>query len=207
MKSVSYFIFCSLLIVSACSKKEDDDVSLMDTGVIPTISIDSGWQVKVKIDGVDYSKVAENVGNGVFNNGIGGYISTDSIIYDYGSGLRDDFSNILDFNLMRNGHRTVNNSLIRSQNFIDFFSRGNYPYTGDGVNGVSIRMIDHNYEFWGTDLGPADQSGSVFTIMQVMPLTNGRIKVYCRFHCTLYNASGQSRVLTNGEYVGSFSPF
>lgn len=101
--------------------------------------------------------------------------------------------------------------------FINFISLGDKVYayeTGVGTNsgtsdGAGVWMYIDGVE-WSTSKGVADQTGSTFEITEVtvQPFTGDQyIKVEATFSCKIYDDNGNSMVLTNGTFVGSFGNF
>jgi hypothetical protein len=103
--------------------------------------------------------------------------------------------------------------------FKAFFAPGTYPFTADihTINGVTIGWTDPsgnpgasgNDNFWSTDLGTKDQTGSTFKIISATEYTDIAGDYYmivkAQFNCNLYNAkTGAKKVLTNGEAVVAF---
>ncbi|MEO8086636.1 MAG: hypothetical protein ABI763_07450 [Bacteroidota bacterium] len=210
MKIISYLTLCSVLIFSSCSKKEDDNSSPSNNnnnGGSTSLTIDSHWQVKAKIDGVDYAKVDGNGANGVFSDGGETAADPDSSISNYGSTLMDGTLTIPYFEVVRNGHHFLGGAEVENVDFLAFFQPGTYPFTPELVSGVAIHYTDASGEMWGTDMGSANQTGSEFKIIQVREETvfpDYDLKVLSHFHCKLYNVNGQSKTLTDGEYVSLF---
>ncbi len=81
-------------------------------------------------------------------------------------------------------------------------------YTTAPSDGVAISWGDETGVTWSTSNAPATQTGSVFTIVSVADepgQTDYTVRVTATFNCTLYDATGNAKVLTNGQYVGLFS--
>jgi len=211
MKTISYLAFCSVLIFASCSKNDDDDSSPTGNnntgGSTSALTIDSHWQVKAKLDGADYSKVDGNGAYGVFSDGGTTASDPDSSISNYGSTLTDANATIIYFEVVRNGQHYLGGTILENADFLAYFQPGIYPFTSEDINGVAIHYTDASGEMWGTDMGSADQTGSEFKIIQVREETvvpDYDIKVLSHFHCKLYNANGQSKTLTDGEYVSLY---
>src|SRR6185436_6262306 len=117
MKTISCFILCSLLVISACKKKEDDDMpsSNGNSGTVYLLTIDSGWQVKAKIDSVYYSRFDDNGLTGEFTNILSTHTDPDSVVYTYGSVLQNG-SDIV-FALYKGGQSYPDGQLMLNQDF------------------------------------------------------------------------------------------
>ncbi len=208
MKTISFLALCTILIFSSCKKADNDSSpSTGNTTGGTTLTINSPWQVYAKIDGVDYSKKDGTGAIGVFN--VSGFTASDpdSSVSNYGSSLVDGTLTLVYFEVVRNGHHFLGGTNVENADFLAYFHAGNYSYTTENINGVAIHYRDSMGVLWGTDMGTANQTGSEFTIVQVREETvvpNYDLKVLSRFHCKLYNGSGQSKTLTDGEYVSLF---
>ena len=211
--SLLVYLFSGALILSSCKKSDDTDSSSgnNNTGGSAALTINSSWQVKAKIDGLDYAKRDSVDGaSGVFTDSEQGGSFPDSSVADYGSSLVNLSTFDPYFSVYRNGQRYPGGTSVLNSDFLAYFTPGNYPYTDEYVDGAAIFYTDANGEMWGSNMGSGDQTGSVFTIVQVREETffpNYDIRVLCHFNCKLYNGSGQSKSLTDGEYVGLFEAF
>jgi hypothetical protein len=83
---------------------------------------------------------------------------------------------------------------------------GTYNFHGT-TDPVEVHFVDPNGEIWSSSDGTGDQTGSVFTITDVvrvgMVLGNLQLKYKATFNCKLYNMmTGASMTLTDGVYVG-----
>ena len=71
-------------------------------------------------------------------------------------------------------------------------------------------MYDASGTAWSTSLGAGTQTASTFSVVSVQqqylsgPYGDQYMKFMAKFSCTLYNASGTSKSLTNGVFVGYF---
>jgi len=205
MKLLSYSIFCFLLLFSSCSKKEDDDDSSSNNNPehIYTLSIDSGWQFRATINGIDYSLADGNNATSYLINDA--FSFQGSIMYNYGSILQGSSA----FEMIRWGHQYPSGQVMQDQDFLNYFAPRTYTFSREQLNRIAIQFTDESGETWSTDRGAALQGGSEFQIIdvtQVQGIPDFMIRVYCRFRCFLYNDSGDSKILNNGEYVGLFRP-
>ncbi len=99
---------------------------------------------------------------------------------------------------------TVNNT-----GFITFFNLGEYPFTPTPSisDGATITWYDESGTEWSTANAPADQSGSLFKVVNVSEVLASSpyvVIITFNFNCTLYDAFGNSKTLTNGIYKGTF---
>jgi hypothetical protein len=207
MKIYSCLMLCAVLCVAACKKESNDADSSPNNGGTSAITIDSPWQYSIKVDGTAYAKTDNgSTIAGVFSDGGQTAVPPDSSISNYGSTLYNPGSMEVYFEVIRNGHHFLGGSCTNSE-FLSFFAPGNYSYTPENVNGITIHWYDGTGQQWGTELGTANQAGSLFTIVQVREETtfpDYDLKVLTHFNCKLYNSSGQSKVLTDGVYVSMF---
>jgi hypothetical protein len=100
--------------------------------------------------------------------------------------------------------------LLDSTSYSNFFKPLAYAYSPAGaiiLNGCVITIYDANNVAWSTNKGTGLQSGSAISIIQNRFYYYGGdefMKVYMTFNCIVYDGNGNSKVITNGKYVGSF---
>jgi hypothetical protein len=95
--------------------------------------------------------------------------------------------------------------------FKAFFAVGDYPYSALSNdltdNGIKIFWTDTKGEVWDSR-DKADQTGSTFKIISVTDFTDiagdYNVTVKVQFTCKLYNSTGASKTVTNGEAVVTF---
>jgi hypothetical protein len=210
MKSNLNFLIAAFVLVAGGCSKDDNDSATNSTGGTgaSTINIDSPWQYSAKIDGTSYSKIIGTTVGGAYSTSSQTAIPPDSSNAAYGSTLMDASLTDLYFDMTRNGHHFLGSSAENTE-FLDFFTAGNYNYTTEEINGVSISWRDETTgTIWTTYNGSADQTGSAFVIEQVKVLSSQfeyTIKVLAHFNCKLYDGSGNSKTVTEGKFVGQFS--
>jgi hypothetical protein len=93
--------------------------------------------------------------------------------------------------------------------FKAFFNPGTYSYSPDAVNGLKISYYESGTE-WSTDLGSQDQTGSSFVVTdnrEQSGTSDYTVKIKATFNCKLYDGSGQSKIFTEGVFIGFFSNF
>lgn len=95
--------------------------------------------------------------------------------------------------------------------FKNFFNPGSYPFapvsSSITIDGVFVAWYDENGTEWSTENTPATQTGSAFQITNVADLSvvfGYYIEVTAIFNCKLYDASGNTKTLTGGKFVGIF---
>lgn len=96
--------------------------------------------------------------------------------------------------------------------FKAFFPIGEQPYAPKGLgsqNGIVVGWTDPDGQFWTTNSGTGDQTGSTFKIISVTDsydvIGTYYIEVKMQFECKLYNSqTGAEKKLTKGEMVGLF---
>jgi len=212
MKLYTYLLIGSLIILASGCAKDDGirGVNYGNGGGSGGININSPWQFSITMDGTTYTK-SENDTNveGIWINSQTTNNFPDSSIKNYNSMLVNWIGSISYFEVNRNGHKFLG-SFPEDSLVEQYIMPGTYDYSMTDVDGISIRWWDDQGIPWGTDQGPADQTGSVFTIDQVQVDTNFidyTIKVLAHFNCTLYNGVGESKTVTNGVFVGSFQNY
>lgn len=95
--------------------------------------------------------------------------------------------------------------------FKAFFTPGDYAYSAlsndQADNGIRIYWTDTKGEVWDSR-DKTDQTSATFKILSVQDFTDiagdYNVKVKVQFSCKLYNSSGASKTLTNGEAVVVF---
>lgn len=98
---------------------------------------------------------------------------------------------------------------LNKDTLTNFFATGIYPFSPDALNGIEIGFTDitnFGETYWSTSLG--EQNGHSFEITEMIGTDTPfghYITIKSKFTCTLYNESGDSFVIKNGEYIGSFS--
>ena len=166
----------------------------------------SDYYYDITVDGVHYKETA-NVGDyGIFvgNDGF------DSVLCRGGiAPLTDPFpAGETSFGISKG---TFYNYLSATDaEFKNFFSVGSYPYAPPTwLNGVSVGWSDESGKFWSSDNLPGTQSGSTFTITNVVDdaadFPNYGVKVTIEFSCKIYDDAGISKTITNGKFVGVYS--
>ena len=98
--------------------------------------------------------------------------------------------------------------------FKAFFPVGNVSYAPTSFSsgdGVKVYWTDGSGTVWDTRNGPTDQTGNTFKILSTQSFVDlagdQYVKVKVEFSCKLFNGSGASKQLTNGEAVIAFGMF
>lgn len=82
--------------------------------------------------------------------------------------------------------------------FKAFFTPGTYSFSNASLDGFEVQYFDASGEEWNTSFG--SQTGT-FTITKREEIENFLgyyIQIEGTFNCTLYNAAGEEKVITNG---------
>ncbi len=212
MKKLNYLLITFVIISLAGCSKKDNTTTPTPTPTPTGITVNSSWQYSAKIDGTTHANVEGSLdfqGSFGWSASLAGWPDTSSCVF--GSGL--------------NGNNSPNKSLsidigtayfmgnqCDTAKFKAVIHTGSYSYTANGNNGVKISWVDANGDFWATDYGTGNQTGSSFSITDVVPvgfvLGNYELKFKATFSCKLYNYStGASVLLTDGVYVGKFENY
>ena len=197
-------IFITALVISACSKKTDSDNKYP-------------YYFKGSIDGNAVSYQANNI-NTVYSSG------TNWMANGEGPDNTDDGSNdhydgtiLQEYGINAPVNAIGVYILKHFDNYMSpteeereaMYYLGNFPYgkldefnTLNTKNGAVIEYYDNNGEWWTSENGP--QTGSTFSITELSVNNEGTSKkiMKANFSCKLYNQTGQSIQLTNGEIRG-----
>jgi hypothetical protein len=217
MKKISY-LAVALVIAFAVSCKKDS-TSTPSTTTTPTVtptpvSVNSTPQFTATINDTNYSMVTGSVYSGgtIDNNMIGGSGATYNT-GNYGSYMANTNTNQPCLTITKG---TLEFSLVESYPdsalFDAYFATGTYSYSVNlsTANGIQIQWINSKGDIYSTAQGSGTQTGSTFTITEKhalgMVYGSYEVAVMATFNCTLYSTTGTSITLTNGVYVGDFSP-
>lgn len=195
-----------LTLVIGCKKKDTSDLE-------PTSFYTTGLDVNSfygTIDGIDYEYIEQqdDVSGGVGTNKVLNVGSYSTAKYSTNLYYYDNDEDIAGVDIGTLGFIASDDTPTNSE-FEDFVKKGVYNYSIDAEDGIEFFWMDDNGTEWSTSLGTANQTGSSFEIVEVKETTSffGDYTITFRatFNCTLYDGTGQKKVLTNGSYVGSFS--
>lgn len=161
------------------------------------------------IDGSNFSMTATLTNN--IQPTVGGQESTDATVSpfvtqkNYNSALTN--SSTGQSSGISVGEIIYSGSLLPSKSeFLALFSTGSKNYSQDLSNGVEVYIVENNV-VWSSANGSGNQSGSKFNITSATEgsvLGNDNVEIEATFSCTLYDDSGNSKVLTNGTFKGVF---
>jgi hypothetical protein len=101
-------------------------------------------------------------------------------------------------------------STITDEQFLAFFTPGNYQFSSSSQDGFVIDWFDENDVQWSTDKGSGDQTNSTIKVISAKDsrsIVDYYAEVKLQFSCKLYNDSDEVRELKNGEFVGLFGEF
>lgn len=105
------------------------------------------------------------------------------------------------------GSITYSGSNLPSKSeFLALFSTGSKNYDQNLNDGVEVYVVIDQVT-WSSSYGTADQSGSTFNIISAKEsedFMNYYFEIEASFSCTLYDDSGNSKLLTNGKFKGLF---
>lgn len=207
------FFACMLIIVSCSKDKDENDSSNLlnnsSNNDITQVTINSTPRFTGTVNGIAVSYI-EGSNNVVSSCGSDGNVAPypDPSEFKYSSSLYDDNTYLTYLNVKLGTLIVPNGGYPSETQFNSFFTTGTKPYTQDAENGVSISMMDNNFDVWSTEYGTGDQSGYSFKIDQVKQETIAgtySVKVKASFSCKLYKyLSGEEKTITNGVFIGYF---
>ncbi|MBX3252901.1 MAG: hypothetical protein KF862_02070 [Chitinophagaceae bacterium] len=167
------------------------------------------YYYKAVIGGVSYAQYATYDNGFIPGSGLGGTDEVNfsaSIDYDGDQAPAGTTGFYIEKGIMSN-YLSASDAQFKA-----FFPIGDLTYAPKGSgpqNGIVIGWTDPDGQFWTTNSGTGDQTGSTFKIISVTDsydvLGTYYIEVKMQFECTLYNSqTGDEKKLTNGEMVGLF---
>lgn len=215
LKLVSFLSILSLLIISC----EDDTSDYtpnngsnslnLPNNPVDTTGNQGGGQAPLTSKGfvgdfdgarITFIASSSNFQPGVGSSGSSGATSTKSYqssIFNLSTG---DGATLSIGEIQYSGTSFPSNAMFQS-----LFTQGDQNYSVDSKNGVEVSIVLNN-EIWSSSEGTADQTGSNFKFTQISDKGNS-VEVKATFSCTLYDDSGNSKALTNGEFIGLFENF
>ena len=195
-------------VVSCKKKKKDEPAPVTPTAPASTaLNINSDYQAKYTLNGASVSDVNGGsdfiMSNSVdaSTNPIGFGPSTFAYSCSIGKASNDVGIDILKGTItLPNGGSPPSDSA-----FYALFPVGTALFSAGAANGVVISYWDGTTS-WRSDLGTADQTGSLFTIVDRKTVASSYydVKVYATFNCKLYDGNGNVKTVTNGTFIGSF---
>lgn len=213
MRSLLVVVPVLALLASGC-KKEDDTTPPVVTPPPPafTLTLNGNQGVEMLIDG-GMVTVGESVDvvpffeeDGVLNT------PPELSTRFYGAGLYNATADANAF-LMRIGTLDFEGPVVLPDDFWAFFVTGTRVYgsASGGLDGLELEWTDGDGTVWSTRCASGVQSGSAFTITEVMTDadklgTVARIKA--AFNCKLYNCiTGATKTVSSGLLVLQFRDF
>ncbi len=196
-----------ILIFTGCKKKDEDT-----TPSTPSTTAD--FYFNATIDGVSHS--VEDMKDG-FTNGMSQEsdmlqigTSTDFNYFLYDNSIYMDYDNLdkgyYYFGLI---NKFYNNSNPLPEDRMAKFTTGSHNYgifenSQAYTEGAAVTYVDEQGKHWASHYGSADQTGSTFNITEAIdnPDITSYMIIKATFSCTLYDNSGNSKELTNGEARG-----
>jgi hypothetical protein len=216
MSRLSIAALALVLVFSACKKKSSDpepDPAPTTTGAAPApIDINHNPIVQYEADSKSYqyqngSGVAGGMGSSASLATSSGGTSTAS----YDAYYYNNNGNYTYFSVEKGTLYTPGIGRPDEAAFRQFFAVGQYNYSSTSspalLNGIVIEHRDDNGVTWVSNKGTADQTGSSFNIVSNKEETNfgdQQMKIYATFNCKVYDDNGNSKILTNGKFVGYF---
>ncbi len=193
MKQINYCLLLSFLVLS-CSKEED-------TTNEPSKNASDYWYCQLDgqqkslaiITGLEDLEAYLHIESSIAGVGMG--VSH----FKLSSGLFD--SNTESGFLITKGTMDIpQGGFPTSLQFFDFMNVQSNNFSPSGINGIEVEYVDDQLDIWSTSLGP--QIGSTFKFTKLTPMTllgEEIIITESEFECTLYNSTGQKKILTNGK--------
>jgi len=205
MKPIIHILILAsaFLFVNGC--KGDDDEPTVDSW---TIGSDVKFEATIDGSKVAFSaardfvgiSVSSTIGTGSGPNGNGG--ST----FIFGSTF-SNFNSTKAVEIEKGKLILPEGGFVSDEEFVDFFQKGNVPFSEDALNGMSISYLASDGSFWSTSNPPADQTGSDFNFNVISDFSGfgvQSVKYFASFNCTLYDTAGNSIALTNGRSISFF---
>ncbi len=216
MKNVLLLSVVIAICIFGCKKKESTPdapattTSGTTTGGTTTgggstiIDVNSTPQTTFAINGSPVTYIADEVVN-TSGSGVG---SSGGDNFNYSSGISNMSGTIEYIGFTKGTLNTAGTGNPTDAVFKAFFALGSKPYSLNYVSGIEASMTDAAGVTWTTSKGTGNQTGSTFTIDQILdsPDLSGiyYAKVKISFSCKLYDGSGNVKTITNGVYVGYF---
>ena len=211
IKLITTLIITIPLLFTSC-KKEDDTSPTTSTSSTTTTTASSDYFFSATIAGnvVQFLDLQNGYGCGAGQDGAGGtgYEVFNSTI------LQEPFStkNMAGCGITKIFIGTASYEITELE-YANIVSVKSYSYgiredlgntDSSATDGAVVFYVDNNEVYWATDLGSGNQSGSTFSITEHKVNNDGYSTNITRyaFSCTLYNESGESQTLTNGEVHG-----
>lgn len=207
MKATNLFFALTagaILTLASCKKKEIPEPKLP---VIPgpTLNVDDDEQMIGEVGGESfkYQDVSSNASAypaeyTVQTNETGNLVSVGAMLTDWET--EDTLAGYLLGNIQLD-----QDGLADAGAYDNLFKAdAEYSFATNGNDGVTIFWSDDNGKLYRSDWGSGDQTGSAFKIVDSEDdtwLGDPSMKVHAEFNCKVYDASGNSKTITDGEFV------
>ena len=212
-KFLTCFAAADFLFVSACKKKDTSNNNSSSGGgggnpPPPTgLSITTPCTVSATIGGSPFSFTEDGATYQVAV-GSSGNVNTPPTPTDkiYSCDYYNDATSQSIFSIQK-GTLSFLGNIADSATFTAFFPKTSYNYSTNAANGIDISWWDAGNVQWSTGFGAATQTGSTFTVTEMISkkvLGYQDVKIKGTFNCTLYDGSGNSKTVTNGNFVAVF---
>ncbi len=208
-----FWIGSCVLILSAC-KKEENDPPVTTPPPTPTDqftpSLNGTQGVQMQVDGEEVTFV--HGGSRIPFYFADGVIDPPQSYKFYAAGIYDGSVSTNVFEL-KVGTLNYADDFFDPALFQQFFNVGPRTFgntTSINLSRVAIEYTDDNGVLWSTQQGSALQIGSAFEFTEVATDQDDQgvwVKAIAQFSCTVYNASGTSRTITNGESMLEFRDY
>ncbi len=205
-------LFLSILLFTGCKKEESDPPIIPAPAPTDqfTPSLTGTQGVQMQVDGDVITMV--HGGSRIPFYFADGVIDPPQSYKFYAAGIFDGSVNTNVFEL-KVGTLNYADDFFDPALFQQFFTVGPRTFgstTAVNLSRVAIEYTDDSGVLWSTQQGSAMQNGSVFTFTEVATDQDDQgvwAKVIANFNCTVYNSSGASRTITNGELMLEFRDY
>ncbi len=202
MKKQLILLIFGLAVLAGCKKDSDNNST-------PALTVDSAPQAKFKIDGTDVSVVETADITNSTSKSASLAIPPDSSSASYGTGFYDDANSTDVFGVDVGRLEFLGNMPTDADFEALLLGSKNYISDPDVFNGVALYYYINGVK-WATNLGTGIQTGSTFTFTDQKTQTSlgfTNVTVLANFNCTLYDGAGNSKVVTDGVFVGAFENY
>ncbi len=212
VRQLLWIVGCAFLL-SACKKDESDPPITTPTPTPAdqfTPSLGGTQGVQMQIDGDVVTLV--HGGSRIPFYFADGVLDPPQSYKFYAAGIFDGSMNTNVFEL-KVGTLTYSEDFFDPALFQQFFQPGARMFgstTTINLSRVAIEYTDPDGMLWSTQQGSALQDGSAFEFTQAATDQDDQgiwARVIAQFNCTVYNASGTSRTITNGELMLEFRDY
>lgn len=204
-----FYLAVIISLHSSCKKSSDEETAptTNNSSSATTLTVNSTSQVKFNSNGTA-TQILSGVVNAQTSSGLTGF-PPDSTLRAYGSAFVTFPGSQTVFEIKLGFVKYLGDTLSGTA-FQSFMANGPRSYVNDTEQFKGVVISQYiNGVLWATNLGSGIQTGSSFNIVDKQVTYNSTNYItYCKtlitFNCTLYDGNGNSIVITNGEFVGSF---